>query len=340
MCLDSLRAALSFRSFNIHPRRLRGQQNDRRKIKKSRQIERMPMIHYLHEISLSEKLRESPHAGSGELPFAAIESDLGTYDNKCTSWHWHECTEFCYVVHGCLESSTQNQTLALHPGDGCFINASALHMNRMAEGEKHTVIRAIQFDARDIAGVGSVVQRYVRPIEQCAQLRTLHLSQRDARHRAILVDLASMFEAARAEVPGYELMILQHIFHAWQLLYEIARPLLCDAPAVTDDAASRIKAMLGYVHTNYAEAITVSDIAGAASISEREAFRTFRQVLDTTPTLYLTRHRINAALRMLRESDLPITEISTACGFCSPSYFCKVFRSLTGLAPQEFRKQS
>lgn len=297
------------------------------------------MIHYLSEISLSEKLRESPHAGSGELPFAAIESDLAAYDSNCASWHWHEYMEFFYVVRGCMESCTRNQTLTLQPGDGCFINANALHLNRTSAEQSHAIIRVIQFDAHAIAGTGSIVQRYVRPVEQCADLIMLRLSQRDARHRAILADLASMFAAAQAEEPGYELAILQRIFHAWQLLYEIAEPILRAAPAVTDDAASRVKAMLGYIHTNYAEAISVSGIAKAASISEREAFRTFRQVLDTTPTLYLTRHRINASLRMLRESDLPITEIATACGFCNPSYFCKVFRGLTGLSPREFRKK-
>lgn len=297
------------------------------------------MIHYLSELSLSEKLRENVQGSAEDIPFVAIESNLAEYVNSCASWHWHEYVELACVVRGCVECCTQNRVLTLKPGDGYFVNANVLHLNRMPPGHSSAVLRIIQFDAQSITGSGGIVQRYVRPVERCTAFDALSLSREDARHRDILDDLAIGFEAAAAEDVGYEMTVLRRLLHAWQLLYEIARPLLERAPAVTDSASSRIKAMLAFIHTNYAEAVSVADMAEAASISEREAFRTFRQVLDTTPTLYLARHRVSVAARMLRETSLPITDIATACGFSNPSYFCKVFRDLAGLPPREFRKQ-
>ncbi len=297
------------------------------------------MIHYTNELFLSEKLRERMRGNGEDFPFAAIEANLAEYVDNCASWHWHEYVEFAYIVRGCVETCTQNHALALGPGEGYFINANVLHMNRMPAGHSKAIFRIIQFDARQIAGSGGIVQRYVRPVERCVGLALLPLTREDARHRGIMADLGAIFDAAAAEDAGYELAVLQRVFHAWRLLYEIAQPLLNSAPEVTDDASSRVKAMLGFIHTHYAEAIAVADVAEAANISEREAFRTFRQVLDTTPTLYLARHRVNAAARMLRETGLTITEIATACGFTTPSYFCKVFHDLAGMSPREFRRR-
>lgn len=296
------------------------------------------MIHYLNELSLSEKLREAMQDSGEDFPFAAIESNLAEYANNCASWHWHEYVEFAYVVSGGVDCCTQNTTFTLGPGEGYFVNANVLHLNRMAAGHAKAVFRVIQFETRLIAGTGGIAQRYVRPIERCADFPALALTPGNAAHREILEAVAAAFDAAAAEGTGHELAILRRLLRAWQGLFDLAAPKLGGAQRMTDDASARIKAMLGVVHTRYAEPITVKDVAAAASISEREAFRTFRQVLDTTPTLYLARHRINVASRLLRETDRPVTEIAVSCGFSNPSYFCKVFHGLMGKSPRDFRR--
>ena len=298
------------------------------------------MIHYLNELSLSEKLREAMQGSGEDFPFAAIESNLSEYVNNCASWHWHECVEFAYVVKGGVDCCTQNDAFKMREGEGHFVNANVLHLNRMAAGCSGAVFRVIQFETRLIAGSGQIAQRYIRPIEQCPGLSALRLTREDPRNREILDAVAAAFDVAESEPKGFELTILRQILRAWQALYGIAEPMLDGGQRMTDDASMRIKAMLGYMHTHYSEEIAIADIAAAASLSEREVYRTFRQVLDTTPTLYLARHRINAASRMLREKDMSITEIAVNCGFSNPSYFCKVFHNLTGMSPRDFRKAS
>ena len=61
-------------------------------------------------------------------------------------------------------------------------------------------------------------------------------------------------------------------------------------------------------------------------------------MLGVTPVAYLTRHRVEAAARMLSEADSTVTEAAMACGFSSPSYFCKVFRAVIGVPPSDYRK--
>ena len=82
------------------------------------------------------------------------------------------------------------------------------------------------------------------------------------------------------------------------------------------------------------------DLADALHISQREVYRAFRQGLGVTPALYLLRLRLNHAARMLIETDRTVTEVALACGFSGPSYFCRAFRDLTGVAPRDFRRAS
>ena len=49
--------------------------------------------------------------------------------------------------------------------------------------------------------------------------------------------------------------------------------------------------------------------------------------------------RVNWAKTLLRDTDLPVADISRAVGVDDPSYFTRFFRKATGATPSEFRKQ-
>lgn len=51
------------------------------------------------------------------------------------------------------------------------------------------------------------------------------------------------------------------------------------------------------------------------------------------------KYRITKSCDMLRETNRTVCDIAITCGFQSPSYSSYVFRSETGLTPQDYRKQ-
>lgn len=101
----------------------------------------------------------------------------------------------------------------------------------------------------------------------------------------------------------------------------------------------KIKAMLTYVHEHYGERLTVAELAASAFISEREAYRVFRECVHLTPVEYIISYRLQQACHMLIETEEPITRISQACCLGSSSYFGKVFRERMGCSPVEFRRR-
>lgn len=298
------------------------------------------MIHYVNELATTDELLESMRDSGDSFPFSANEVDGNEYVNNCAKWHWHHFVEFVLVVEGVLECCTPNQVLKIYPGEGYFINADVLHMNRMAAGSSQVTYRVLQFETSVLGGSETISEKYVMPVVRCAGLEAVRLSRENDSGRRILGDITALFEIASEEPEQYEMRILGHIVGAWLNLYSLTEPRLRSGSQVTDIASARTKRMLAYIHDHCGEAIGVDEIAGAASISRREAFRCFRQVLDTTPALYLLQHRINRGARMLVETGKTITEISFDCGFSSSSYFCKAFHDLTGVSPSAFRQQS
>lgn len=56
-----------------------------------------------------------------------------------------------------------------------------------------------------------------------------------------------------------------------------------------------------------------------------------------SPLTYLRDRRVEAAVTLLRTTDLPIQDIGKQCGFESPSYFGKVFRVYMSMTPKKYR---
>ena len=54
----------------------------------------------------------------------------------------------------------------------------------------------------------------------------------------------------------------------------------------------------------------------------------------------ITKTRITAGSRLLRETDAAIAEIALDCGFSDHSAFTRAFRAVTGLSPTEHRRQN
>lgn len=77
-----------------------------------------------------------------------------------------------------------------------------------------------------------------------------------------------------------------------------------------------------------------------ASVSHGYLARTMRRYFGVTPIEFIADVRVGHAVRLLRQTDLPIAEISARCGFASPSYFSRQFKRSQGMSPRSFREHA
>ncbi|KFI52513.1 helix-turn-helix transcriptional regulator, partial [Bifidobacterium callitrichos] len=95
--------------------------------------------------------------------------------------------------------------------------------------------------------------------------------------------------------------------------------------------------MTGLVQRQFAEPLSLDDIAAAGSVGRSRCCALFRRYVGRTPNEYLTDRRLEEAKRLLDGTNGSVAEIARTCGFSSSSYFIGVFRRRTGLTPKAYR---
>ncbi len=105
-----------------------------------------------------------------------------------------------------------------------------------------------------------------------------------------------------------------------------------------DSTAGRLDATLAYLHEHYREALTLSQLASHASLSVSQLVRLFRKKFNATPMEYVLDLRLEEARRLLRDSELSVSEIAFRAGFNDANYFSRMFRQKHGYPPSGLRQ--
>lgn len=92
------------------------------------------------------------------------------------------------------------------------------------------------------------------------------------------------------------------------------------------------------IHDNFAEPLTLEDLALEADFSPWHFLRLFQQTFSRTPHQFLTELRLRKAKELLSLTSRSITDICFDIGFESLGSFSTLFRKWTGLSPQQYRR--
>lgn len=286
-------------------------------------------------IELNPASREEYLPGyTPQFPHIASHVQGERYESGAAPWHWHESVELFYLRRGAILYRTPHEERVLRAGCGGMVNSNVLHMTKMLDPATDMVLHL--FSPSLVAGVpgGTVEQRYVRPLAADAGHELIVLTPDDTVQAETLRILEASLQLDE-ETFGYEMRLQAMLTEIWVRLVEQVRPPQHAAPRDTTD--EKMKQMMVYIHTHYAERITVPMIAAAAFCSERECYRTFQACLHTSPIEYIRNVRLQSACHLLINTDTSITDIAQNCGLYSSSYFGHLLRQATGLSPTAYR---
>jgi transcriptional regulator GlxA family with amidase domain len=88
-----------------------------------------------------------------------------------------------------------------------------------------------------------------------------------------------------------------------------------------------------YIEKKYDELITINGLAEKFNMSSRTFIRKY------TPLEYIQRVRVEAAKRFLEKGKLTVEQVCIEVGYGDFGFFRNIFKRLTGLTPQEYKKK-
>jgi AraC-like DNA-binding protein/mannose-6-phosphate isomerase-like protein (cupin superfamily) len=263
----------------------------------------------------------------------------------CYSWTWtdfhmaphaHDRAEIMYLLRGrCriqLFEGDRQQEFTMGVGEFVLIDAGMMHALQVDES---CYMVNVEFSFRPNPPLMTMQSLMAASPALAQWLRELSPWQRGKDDSGMLYAALSAvvddyFHAADVDTALKEIHIAQMLVHL--------------ATALMDDKAAGkgyvyVRRCVNLLSERMSEDARIEELAGELGISAAYLQRLFRQVHGMTIIDYLNRMRIERAKLLLLNTDDPVVEIAMEAGFNSRQHFTRVFTSLEGISPQEYRRE-
>ena len=287
-----------------------------------------------NKILTDEEFMEIKPHGSSDYPFQYYYDNLELFDFHCIEWHWHREFEFLYVESGKVLCGIGEKQIILSEGDAIFINSKILHRFYTASGG---VIPNFVCMPEFIAPENSLVyKKYILPIISSNMAFQCFQSAEPWQARIIQI-MIKIMETQENEIIR-ELSTLALLQNLWLIFYENVKLSDKEKMQTVDEAAQkRVQLMMQYIHENYKYGLSLNEIASHIGVSKSTALHLFQRFLHTTPVNYLIEYRLQAASRLLKNTNKKVKTIAYESGFHNVDYFCRLFKNRYHVTPSEYR---
>ncbi len=240
--------------------------------------------------------------------------------------HLHSHIEAGYVVKGNTVVTIDGISYTVNEGEAFIIFPNRIHAY---EDDGNIKCYLLICSPDDTAPFNDVFKGYlpVSPVFKPAEPEILHSVFDFAAKRGFELerDPDTPFTAER--VKAYAPAVVAEMLGGLQL-----KPTTTGDP----DATQRI---LLYCDTNYKEDLSLDVLSRELGYSRYYISHVFTQNVKMGFSRYLRSLRINAAKRLIRHSNMSMTEIAIDSGFASIRTFNRQFFAETGVTPTEYAKK-
>lgn len=296
------------------------------------------------EIIIDKDMRELNPQGDYRFPVNLLYIVLSKYPFCSFPGHWHSEIELTYILDGEMTYIVNQASLHLKKDDCIFVNMNALHAGEQYQDSDCTYI-CMTFNPVLIYGFENslIKAQYVSPILDTPNFAYALFEDTMPEHPQIAALIEKLVQHFGTQQSAHELLVSSTLSELWSYYYASYLKFTAEHSSALSPARSkhleRLKNSLTFIYANYAEPITLDEIAESCHLSKSEFCRLFKQTLHQTPFDFLLRYRIEQSLPMLRDSNLSITEIACTVGFSGSSYYAEVFRKYMHCSPTQYKKQ-
>jgi len=242
--------------------------------------------------------------------------------------HWHNAIEIIMPLEKPYSVVCSGKEYVLNERDVMVIPAGKIHRMEPQEGHRFILL----CDSRLIDGVPALLElRTV--ISEPLVITENHGADIRRSLGHIMEEIYTLY---------FEFGVLSDIYVYMKLLnfltrireYQLSKFRLDD----TEKYSDTIHRIFGYIEKNYANDITLEELADIAGYSSCHFSRIFKKYSGTTFISFLNNRRVSAAELLLLEDNASVTEAAARVGFSSLTTFNRVFKDINGCTPSEFKR--
>ncbi|MEK0316206.1 helix-turn-helix transcriptional regulator [Cohnella sp. 56] len=248
--------------------------------------------------------------------------------------HTHVWFEFNYIYEGCMRTGFGGPLLNVGPGQFFVIPPGLEHCHEYEPQSPHrgvclrwTFARAESTtEEGESAGIRDMLDslRHWRP--GCYEDR-YGLGERIAR----------LFSEAREAVPSASTRLtFVQILLALAAIRDPAGTIAPQAADLSD--AAFVRKIEIYLNDERAERMDVRRLAASMHVSYNHLARKYKRLTGKTIVGRLTEIRLECALKLLQDTDAPMSVIAEVAGFGAAHYFSRVFKESYGISPKAYRR--
>lgn len=262
----------------------------------------------LSDEELPVQLARNSHTACGEI-FAS---------------HWHEHIEMHYILRGSAVFHIDRELYEVKAGDLIIANRNELHAGYSTAVPYEALL--LVFDPSDISP--ELGEKY---------LRFQSLVREDA---AVWQRMTAIFDAWDEQGLGYRALCRARVT---ELLVYLCRHYAVDRVAPKEMVKrrrdlERLQPALDYIEQNYAERISVVQLAQLLCLSPDRLGHLFRDGVGQAPLQYINEIRLRKAMNLLKTKEYTVTEVAQAVGFFDYNHFGRLFRRRYGCTPNQVRQ--
>lgn len=286
------------------------------------------------QIQTDQDQKELQQHGTVQFPMKINHDYLNDYFERYMCCHWHDDLEIAVIIQGRFCYQIKDHSFNLNPGDGLLINSRVPH-TIIAKGEDEPIVLSVIFSPAFLYGTPAsiIYQNLFKPYMNSPELAGILLPENEV---AVIREIDVLYQEASF---GAELKIKGMLCNLFYDLLSRRRYMLASGKASNEESLSRLKILLDTIHENYAEQLSLSELASKISISKEGCCRFFKGMTGKTISQYLEDYRVSQGILLLQKDQYSIMQISYLVGFGNPGRFSAAFARRMNCTPSQYRKK-
>jgi AraC family transcriptional regulator len=99
----------------------------------------------------------------------------------------------------------------------------------------------------------------------------------------------------------------------------------------------QLQQVIDYMQAHLDQSLGLNELANVLGMNSHYFWKQLKQSMGMPPHQYLIQCRVDRAKQLLKQKNLPLTEIAAQCGFADQSHLNRHFRKRLGMAPSTYR---